>query len=107
MRAGVVVLSEPVIDDDLSLLGRREPFGIEYLTAQRAVEPLVVPVLPRRSRVDADRLWARVGCICRCLPLFCARLRSGALVPHSVSLERNIPAQEEQVDQVGQNQEDN
>ena len=31
MRAGVVVLSEPVIDDDLCLLGRREPLSIENL----------------------------------------------------------------------------
>ena len=41
----MIVLLEPVIDDDLGLLGRREPFGIEKISAQRAVEPLVVPVL--------------------------------------------------------------
>ena len=46
MRPGVVVLSEPVIDDDLRLLGRREPFHIENLSAQRAIEPLVVSILP-------------------------------------------------------------
>lgn len=58
MRAGVVVLSEPVIDDDLRLLGRREPLRVENLPAQRPVEPLIVSVLPGRSWIDADRLDA-------------------------------------------------
>ena len=40
MRAGVVVLCEPVIDDDLGLLGRREPLRSEKLSPQRSVEPL-------------------------------------------------------------------
>ena len=56
MRSGVVVLSEPVIDDDLRLLGRREPLRIENLSAQRAIEPLVVSVLPGRSGIDTDWL---------------------------------------------------
>ena len=46
MRSGVVVLSAPLVDDDLSLLCRREPFGIENLAAQRSIEALVVSVLP-------------------------------------------------------------
>lgn len=61
MRAGVVVLSEPVIDDDLGLLGRREPLRIENLPPQCPIEPLVVSVLPRRSRVNADRLDANAS----------------------------------------------
>ena len=32
MRAGVVVLFERMVDDDLGLLGRREPLRIEDLT---------------------------------------------------------------------------
>lgn len=40
MRSGVVVLLEPVIDDDLGLLGRCELFGIENLPAQCPVEAL-------------------------------------------------------------------
>lgn len=42
MRPGVVVLSEPVIDDDLRLLCRGEPLRIENLSAQciRPVSPL-------------------------------------------------------------------
>ena len=47
MWPDVVVLSEPVVDDDLSLLRRREPLGVEHLVAQGAVEALVVSVLPR------------------------------------------------------------
>jgi hypothetical protein len=47
MRADVVVLPEPLVDDDLGLAGRDEPLGIEHLSAQRAIEPLVVAILPR------------------------------------------------------------
>ena len=61
MRARVVVLPEPVIDDDLGLLGCREPLRVENLTAQCAIEPLVVPVLPRRSRIDDARGQYRRG----------------------------------------------
>ena len=46
MWADVIVLSEPLVDDDLSLLCRVEPFGIEHLAAQCAVESFVVSVLP-------------------------------------------------------------
>ena len=46
MWAGVIVLSEPAIDDDLGLLFGREPLRIEDLTAQGSVKALVVPVLP-------------------------------------------------------------
>ena len=33
MRTDVIVLSEPLVDDDLGLLHRREPLGVEYLAA--------------------------------------------------------------------------
>ena len=46
MRTGVIVLSEPVVDDDLSLLRRREPLGVENLVAKDSVEAFVVSVLP-------------------------------------------------------------
>ena len=58
MRSGVIVLLEPVIDEDLRLLGRCEPFCIQNLPTQCAVEALVAPVLLGRSRTDADRLNA-------------------------------------------------
>jgi hypothetical protein len=61
MRAGVVALCEPVIDDDLVLLSRRKRFGIENFPAQCAIEPFVVSVLPGRSRIDADRLDANAS----------------------------------------------
>lgn len=37
MRAGVIVLLEPVIDDDLGPLGRRELLRIEDLSTQRPI----------------------------------------------------------------------
>ena len=43
----MVVLSEPLVDDDLSLLSRGEPFGVEHFVAQGSVEAFVVSVLPR------------------------------------------------------------
>jgi len=46
MRAGVVVLSKPMIDDNLGLLCCREPFRIQNFPAPCAIEPLVVSVLP-------------------------------------------------------------
>ena len=58
MRSSVIVLLEPVVDDNLCLLGRRKPFGIEDLPTQCAVEPLVVSILPGRPRIDADRFDA-------------------------------------------------
>ena len=46
MRPDLVVLPEPDVDGGLSLSGRVEPFGIQDLLAQGAVEALVVSVLP-------------------------------------------------------------
>ena len=42
MWSDVIVLPEPLVDDDLRLPGRCEPFGVEQLAAQRAVESLRV-----------------------------------------------------------------
>jgi len=46
VRTDVVVLPEPLVDDDLSLLSRGEPLGIENLVAQGSVEAFVISVLP-------------------------------------------------------------
>ena len=46
LRADVIVLSEPLVDDDLSLLCRVAPFGIEHLAAQSSVKSFVVSILP-------------------------------------------------------------
>ena len=43
MWADVIVLPEPAVDDDLGLFCRCEPFGVQDLSAQCAVEPFVVP----------------------------------------------------------------
>ena len=52
MRADVIVLAEPAIDDRLGLSGCWEPFSVEYLTAEGAVEALVISILPRRAGID-------------------------------------------------------
>ncbi len=51
MRAGVIVLLEPVIDDDLGLLGRREPLQIENFSTQR---PFLASLGPWISRNHYD-----------------------------------------------------
>ena len=47
MWTEVIVVFEPVVDDDLCLPGRREPLCIEHLAAKGSVEAFVVSVLPR------------------------------------------------------------
>ncbi len=89
MRAGVVVLPEPVIDNDLCLLGCCEPLRIENFSAQRAIEPLVVSVLPGRSRVNADRLDANASK--PALHRLCCELRA---VVGSDIFWRTVPQQE-------------
>ena len=74
MWPGVIVLLEPVVDDDLSLLGRREPLRIEYFSTQGPIEALIVSILPWRSRVDADRLDANTSK--PALHRLCCELRS-------------------------------
>ena len=61
MRPDLIVLFEPLIDHGLSLSGRTKPFGIENFSAKRAVEALVISVLPGRPRIDADRFDAYLG----------------------------------------------
>jgi len=46
MRTDMIVLPEPPVDDDLSLLCRGEPFGVEHLAAQSSVKAFVVSILP-------------------------------------------------------------
>ena len=47
MWTEVIVVFEPVVDDDLCLRSRREPICIEHLAAKCSVEALVVFGLPR------------------------------------------------------------
>jgi len=61
MRPDMVVLFEPLIDDGLGLSGCAKPFGIENFSAKRAVEALIVSVLPGRPGIDADRFDAYLG----------------------------------------------
>ena len=51
MRTNVIVLADPLVDHSLGLSDRSEPFGVEDLAAQGAVEPFVVTILPRRARI--------------------------------------------------------
>lgn len=50
MWSGVVVLPEPVFDDNLGLFRYGEPFGIEDLPAEGSVEPFIVSVFPCTAR---------------------------------------------------------
>ena len=52
MRAHMIVLLEPLIDDGSGLLDARKPFRIEDFSAQRSVEALVISILPRGAGVD-------------------------------------------------------
>ena len=54
MPSDLVLLSEPLVDDDRSLPRRRKPFGFQYLAAQGFIEAFVVSVL---------RTW--FGCVGR------------------------------------------
>ena len=47
MWTEAIVLFEPVVDDDLRKISRREPFCIEPLAAMCSVEPFVVSGLRR------------------------------------------------------------
>ena len=46
MRANFVVLPEPGIDGDLSLLGGVEPLRIQNFPTQCSIEAFVVAILP-------------------------------------------------------------
>jgi hypothetical protein len=57
----LIVLSPPVLDDDLGFEQRAERLQVEQLVAQPGVERLDVPVLPRAARVDEPRVTPGVG----------------------------------------------
>ena len=52
MRSDLVVLPEPSIDNDLGLFGGVEPFSVKDFFSQGAVKALVIPIFPRRTRID-------------------------------------------------------
>lgn len=54
----MIVLLEPMIDDDLRVPGCREPFRVENFSAQRAIKPLVVSVLRKLRRAGFRNLQA-------------------------------------------------
>ena len=54
----MIVLFQPDIDDDLSLLDCREPFGVEDFTPEGPIEAFIVSVLPGTAGIDLDRLDA-------------------------------------------------
>lgn len=47
-----VVLPPPVLNHDLGLLQRKEPFSYQHVTSQLSNEALVIPFLPRTLRLD-------------------------------------------------------
>jgi len=52
----MIVLSEPGVDDDLSLFDCREPLRIEKLSPKSAIEALIVAILPRAAGIDLNGL---------------------------------------------------
>ena len=52
MRSDLVVLPEPGVDCDLSLVGGVEPFSIEYFSSKCSVEAFVISVLPWAAWMD-------------------------------------------------------
>ena len=49
------MLSEPGVNDDLSLFDGREPFGIEDFFSEGAIKAFVVSILPRTAGIDLNR----------------------------------------------------
>ena len=64
MWSHVVVLSEPLIDDDLSLRRRGEPLGIEHLVAKGTVEAFIVSVLPLASGLPDLAVFILIRDLC-------------------------------------------
>ena len=54
MGPDVVVLAEPLVDDDLGLPGGGEPFGIQDFPAKGSIEAFVVTVLPCAARQASE-----------------------------------------------------
>jgi hypothetical protein len=52
MRPDLVILFEPLIDHGLSLSGCAEPFGVDKLSAERAVEAFVISVRPKIAPLE-------------------------------------------------------
>ena len=52
MRAHVVVLAKPLVDDRLRLSGLCQTFGLEDLVAQRSVGAFFIAVLSRIAGID-------------------------------------------------------
>ena len=46
MRSHVIVLAEPLVDDDTGLVDACKPLSIQHLAAQRSIEPFVISILP-------------------------------------------------------------
>ena len=65
MRTRVIVLSEPLLDDHTSLVDAGEPLRVEHLAAERAVETLVIPILPGTSRLNkqCSNFLSKLWCI--------------------------------------------
>ena len=54
MGPDVVVLAEPLVDDDLGLPGGGEPFGIQDFPAKGSIESLIVAIFPCAARQASE-----------------------------------------------------
>ena len=60
MRTDLIVMPPPGFDDNLCLAPRSEPFQVQALVAELAIETLARAVLPGLARIDQGCLDALV-----------------------------------------------
>ena len=87
MRPDLVVLLPPELDQDLRLLQRVEDLSVQQLIAQLPVEALDVPVLPRRTRLDEQRLYLDV--LEPSMPLSRLKVRRATLKSRTCAAKEN------------------
>lgn len=61
MRSHLVVLTPELLDRDLRIDSISEPLHAQAFIAELSVERLIVPVLPRLTRIDMRRVDVRLG----------------------------------------------
>ena len=52
VRFNLILLAYPLLDGSLDLFGGCGPLGLEYVAAQSAVYPCIMPIFPERAEID-------------------------------------------------------
>lgn len=60
MRADVVIVMTPLLQNDLRFFQRVKSFTVETFIAQATIEALVVAVFPWAARLDVQGLYAQL-----------------------------------------------